>query len=145
MQWIHVLIEWIKGHIPFFYLLGGISLSLTIITIIVVPLFLIYVPRDFFINEEHNRRFGRIPFTMRIILIILKNITGVIIIAAGALMLILPGQGIITILIGVFLVDFPGKKRLLFYILRKPIVLNTINWIRKKNKRKDLIVEEGTG
>jgi hypothetical protein len=57
-------------------------------------------------------------------------------------MLILPGQGIITIFIGLILVDFPGKKRLLFYILRNPLVLSTINWIRKKNRKKDLKISD---
>ena len=65
--------------------------------------------------------------------IIIKNLIGYTLIIGGILMLVLPGQGLFTILIGLMLSNYPGK----FYIERRfiaiPSVLKTINWLRKKS------------
>src|SRR5438270_309056 len=42
--------------------------------------------------------------------LILKNLLGGVLVALGVLMLVLPGQGILTIVIGIILLDFPGKR-----------------------------------
>ena len=47
-------------------------------------------------------------------------------------MLVLPGQGILTILAGIMLLDFPGKHRLLRWIVAHPQVLRTLNWLRRR-------------
>ena len=49
-------------------------------------------------------------------------------------MLVLPGQGVITILIGLTLLDLPGKRHLELYLVRKRPVLGAINWMRRKAK-----------
>tara|TARA_B100001057_G_scaffold120887_3_gene119633 strand:+ start:11978 stop:12196 length:219 start_codon:yes stop_codon:yes gene_type:complete len=63
---------------------------------------------------------------------IVKNIIGYILIVGGILMLVLPGQGLFTILIGLMLSNYPGK----FYIEKRfiaiPSILKMINWLRKK-------------
>ncbi|MBN2533686.1 MAG: hypothetical protein JXB88_12390 [Spirochaetales bacterium] len=137
---INVIFMWFKEHIFILYLMGGISLFLFITTVVIVPLILIHLPPDFLINIKRKKRVEKIHFTIHILLMIIKNLIGIILVAAGVLMLILPGQGIITIFIGLILVDFPGKRKLVFYILSNPIILNTINWIRKKNRKKDLML-----
>jgi hypothetical protein len=65
-------------------------------------------------------------------LTILKNIVGWAFILAGIAMLVLPGQGILTILIGVSLANFPGKYALERRLVRKPAVARTLNRIREK-------------
>ena len=53
-------------------------------------------------------------------------------------MLVLPGQGILTILVGFTLLDFPGKFRLQRWIVTRRGVLESINWVRKKAGREPL-------
>jgi len=50
-------------------------------------------------------------------------------------MLVLPGQGVMTVLIGVALLDFPGKHRLQRWIVGRRGVLDALNWIRRKRGR----------
>ena len=142
---IAVIFEWIKQNIFILYWLGGISLLLFIITAIAVPLFIIHLPSDFLLYKKRKQHFEQVHFTLRILIIIAKNFIGIILVAAGVLMLILPGQGIITILIGLVLIDFPGKNSLILFILSNPIVLNAINWIREKNRKKKLKLSGITG
>jgi len=70
----------------------------------------------------------------------LKNVAGFVLLAAGIAMLVLPGQGILTMLIGISLVDFPGKRQLERKLIGQPAVLNTINKVREKFGRPPLTV-----
>jgi len=53
-------------------------------------------------------------------------------------MLVLPGQGLLTMFISLMLLDFPGKRRLEQSIVRRPIILRSINWLRERHHRPPL-------
>ena len=57
----------------------------------------------------------------------------------GILMLVLPGQGLLTILVGLMLSDYPGKFKLEKRIIKTNLVLKTINWYRTKSNIPPLI------
>ena len=139
------LSEWLNLHIYLFYWLGGISLLLFIITMIAIPIFITNLPSDYLIKERRKDRFEKIHFILRILILIIKNIIGIILIFAGILLLILPGQGILTILMGLLLINFPGKHSLVRVILRNPLVLKGINWIRNKNSKKSMSLSPAKG
>jgi len=61
---------------------------------------------------------------------------------AGIAMLVLPGQGILAILGGIELMDFPGKYRLERWIVSRPAVLRSVNWLRRRMGRPPLVFEE---
>ena len=69
-----------------------------------------------------------------------KNLIGYGLIVAGLLMLFLPGQGILTLVMGLLLVDYPGKFRLERKLVKTPAILNSLNWLRKKAKKPPLIM-----
>lgn len=64
---------------------------------------------------------------------VLRNVLGVVLVLLGIAMLLLPGQGLITLLVGVLLVDFPGKQRLVQRILGRPKVLSVVNKLRARH------------
>jgi hypothetical protein len=53
----------------------------------------------------------------------------------------IPGQGLLTVLIGLMLVDFPGKLRLERWLIGLPRVLQTVNRLRQRYGRPPLILE----
>jgi hypothetical protein len=71
---------------------------------------------------------------------VVKNVVGAIFLFAGFLMLFLPGQGILTMLIGVTMLDFPGKRKLEARMVGQPAVLNTINSMRQKFRKPPLTI-----
>jgi Putative transmembrane protein (PGPGW) len=77
---------------------------------------------------------------LRIVSRVTKNILGVTLVVIGVAMLVLPGQGLLTILAGVFLLEFPGKRRLELHLVRKRPVHLTINWIRARVGRPPLVL-----
>lgn len=72
------------------------------------------------------------------ILWFLKNAVGLVILIAGVVMLLAPGQGLLFIFLGLTLVDFSGKTKLLRKIIRRPGVMKTINRFRKRAGRPPL-------
>lgn len=61
-----------------------------------------------------------------------RNALGVLLIVIGALLSLpgIPGQGVLTMLVGVMLVDFPGRRRLETALVRRPGVLAGLNRVR---------------
>jgi hypothetical protein len=56
----------------------------------------------------------------------------------GIALLVLPGQGLLTILLGITLLDLPGKRHLEIVLLRRPSVSRAVNWLRRKSGRPPL-------
>ncbi|WP_447980744.1 hypothetical protein [Candidatus Nitrospira bockiana] len=54
-------------------------------------------------------------------------------------MLVLPGQGVLAILVGLTLLDFPGKRQLQSRLVRQRKVLESLNGIRRKFHRPPLL------
>jgi hypothetical protein len=71
-------------------------------------------------------------------LLILKNLFGAILVLAGLSMLLLPGQGILTILVGLMFLDFPGKFAMERRLVRQRPVITAINWMRRRANRPPL-------
>lgn len=63
---------------------------------------------------------------------IAKNLVGAVFIVAGIVMLILPGQGILTIVLGLALINFPGKRKVIRRIFTQPRIFKAINGLRRK-------------
>ena len=61
---------------------------------------------------------------------ILKNLVGAILLVMGIAMLVLPGQGVLTILIGLSLLDFPGRRACQHRLLTRPQIFAALNWLR---------------
>jgi hypothetical protein len=137
------LLAWIEEYQTLLQWLGGVSLVMLVATPIIFPLIIIHLPRDYFVRHErepaHQKR--RHP-VLWLVLTVLKNILGVTLILAGIAMLVLPGQGLLTILIGITLANGPGKYTLERWLVRKPTVSRALNRIRRAAKKPDLHIPE---
>ena len=71
---------------------------------------------------------------------IVKNAVGAVFVFAGFLMLFLPGQGVLTMLIGISMLDFPGKRKIEAKLIGQPTVLSVINALRRKRGKSPLIL-----
>jgi hypothetical protein len=71
---------------------------------------------------------------------IARNGTGMVLIVVGVALSIpgVPGQGVLTILVGLFLVDFPRRQQLERALARRPAVLPALNRLRLRFGRAPL-------
>jgi hypothetical protein len=139
MQWIDALFDWAKANEKLLWWLFAGSIGLMIGTAVAVVWTLVKLPRDYF-ADEHRRpleSWSDYP-AVRIVLLVVKNVLGLILALAGLLMLLAPGQGLLTLAVGVMLLDFPGKFRLERWLVRRSGVFRTINWLRRKFGREPI-------
>ena len=135
--------DWIKDNQLIFWWLGSISLLTLVISFVALPIIVSRMRADYFLpDRDEDRSFAHQHPAIRWTGLILKNLLGGILFIAGILMLGLPGQGILTILMGLMLLDFPGKQRLELWLVRLPAVERALNWIRKKNDRPPLEIPD---
>lgn len=113
-------------------------LSLGIVSFVLVKL-----PADYF-SESNERKFlHNSSRWTRIIGLVGKNLLGVILVLIGILLSIpgVPGQGLLTILLGVMLLDFPGKRDLERKIVCRQKVRDAIDRLRQRFGKPPLVLE----
>lgn len=125
----HDLLERISEQESIWAWAVGISLVTFLVSLLAVPIVVIRMEADYF-QRSASEALPRTP--LRLVRRAAKNVIGWILILMGILMLVLPGQGLLTIALGVSLIDFPGKRRLQLRIARMKGVYTPINWIREK-------------
>lgn len=135
--WIQTIVVWVTSHLMEIVILSGITLIGSIVSI---GALVIYLPTDYFTREKHVSVVGN-PI-LRILLRILKNIFGVIALLIGFLMLIGPGQGVLTILVGVILCDFPRKRQVERKLIGRPALLNAANKFRARYNRPPILLND---
>ncbi len=101
--------------------------------LISLPWVVIRIPADYFVcREAPVGRFQSRHPALRIGYLVAKNLLGATLIVAGILMLFLPGQGVLTILLGLWLTDVPGKRALERRLIGSPPVFRAVNALRRR-------------
>jgi hypothetical protein len=70
-----------------------------------------------------------------------KIMLGLGLLLCGIAMLVLPGQGLLTILVGLSLLPFPGKDKLEQNLLARKSIRASLNWIRTKANKEPFIFD----
>jgi hypothetical protein len=132
--------EWVQNHATLVWWLTGASAATFVGTLIVVPWLLIRIPADFFSRPRggEKRKRPRRAAVTRWAIKIGRNLLGVVLVVVGIVMLLAPGQGILTILAGIVFLQFPGKRRFARWIVSRGPVLATINALRRRAGRPPL-------
>ncbi len=120
----------------------GIFLVTFFANLALVSLILVKIPADYF-NESQGKFLAKQSPVIRVLALIGKNIAGVVLVVIGILLSLpgVPGQGVLTILLGVMLLDFPGRRRFERWIVSSPKVLKAVNKLRKRFDKPALILD----
>lgn len=121
----------------------GIFLITFAANLVLVSVILVKIPANYF-QESRNSTFlkGHSP-VVRVMAIIGKNLAGVLLVVLGVLLSLpgVPGQGVLTILLGIMLLDFPGRRRFERWIVSRPKIFNTINKLRNRFNKQPLVLD----
>tara|TARA_Y100001970_G_scaffold31070_1_gene38562 strand:+ start:1719 stop:2144 length:426 start_codon:yes stop_codon:yes gene_type:complete len=134
ISYLDTLYQFITNYKKFIFWLGSISAVIFVFSLLSIKWLVALIPSDYFIKKEDSKFKKKYPFLWFLSLII-KNIFGYSLIIGGIFMLILPGQGVFTIMIGLMLSNYPGKYAIEKKFIAIPSVLKGINWLRKKSNQ----------
>ena len=110
---------------------SGMSLGAVILTLVGVPWVVTRLPADYFSEpRRHSWRESDDEPLFAVFLGLLKNLVGAILVVMGLIMLVTPGQGLLTLLAGMLLMNFPGKYQLERWLVLRPGMLRALNWLR---------------
>lgn len=119
-----------------------IYLSTLVFSVVVCCALVVALPPRYFLDSPGpaNKRHSAAWWCA----VIGKNLLGLAIVALGVLLSLpgIPGQGLLTVAIGVVLIDIPGKHRLVLRIVRRPGIVRRLNRLRAWFGRPPLIVED---
>lgn len=135
------MIEFIKANwLLFFLTLSVIIIVTTLAMLASISMLLISLPSDYFTRKKRVSRIKN-P-VLRLFLLFLKNVCGAILLIVGFIMLFAPGPGVLSLLVGVILCDFPGKRGVERKIIERPLVLSMINRIRARYNRPLIVLDD---
>jgi len=125
-------------------LLGALLFLVTFaISLAIVAFIMVKIPANYF-RKDYSPEFlsGRHP-ALRLLGLLGKNVLGILLVALGIVMSLpgVPGQGILTILLGIMLLDFPGKRSLEHKLVSRPRVFKTINKLRHRFGKPSLVLD----
>ncbi|MBK7706355.1 MAG: hypothetical protein IPN69_00260 [Acidobacteria bacterium] len=134
--WASLTLNKVLLGVGLFLLSLGLSFGAIAIVMIKIPenYFSTHYQRDFLPNSSWLVRWGAV---------IVKNILGVFLILLGIVLSLpgVPGQGVLTILLGLIMLDIPGKRPLEARIISRPAILSAVNALRAKYDKPPLIMD----
>jgi hypothetical protein len=122
------------------WLVAGSLLTLAV-GIFIGPWLVLRLPADYFTyRRRHAARTTRGHPVLALLLTTAKNVIGATLVVFGICLFVLPGQGIITLVAGLLVMNYPGKFRLERWLVQRRGVLPALNWLRRRYGR-DLLIE----
>ncbi len=146
MEWFGEIWEWLTrfwesltwGRIAW-------GLLFSIITIIIsygiIVIGMVKIPADYFSSTYIKTLSADKHYSVRWATFIIKNVIGFLLIIAGIIMIFTPGPGVPTILLGLIMMDIPGKRPLEARLINRPLVLSAVNDLRAKYNKPPLVID----
>ena len=139
---IQTILECLKAHQYLLGWIGVISFLVFSLSLLSLPWLVAMIPEDYFLSQKRKRAILKNEvFGTWIVIFILKNSIGLLLITGGVLMLFLPGQGVLTIIAGLIMTDYPGKFELERRIVSNKKILEKLNWLRNKANQPSLKID----
>jgi len=121
------MLDWMQEHggtvIAF-----GVSLGVCLAGAVGAVILVVFLPPTFLKKLQANGE-ARAAWGWKRVA---RNVAGWGLMAAGAAMMVLPGPGVVALMIGVAMADFPGKKGLLKWLLTRPRITRSMNRLRAR-------------
>lgn len=141
MEWLSEFwasLTWNKILLGVGLFVGSLLLSFLSIGIVMVK-----IPENYFSSHYQQDFLPNSPWLVRWGAVILKNILGIILVIIGIILSLpgVPGQGILTILLGLIMLDIPGKRPIEARIIKRPTILAAVNDLRARYKKPPLVMD----
>jgi hypothetical protein len=140
MNWFERLWEWLSDERTLWWLFAGSALVF-VASPVLAGLVVARLPNDYFVRRQRRTPVWqpKIP-GLRLLVVAGKNLLGALLVVAGMVMLVTPGQGLLSIAVGLMMLNFPGKYRLERWLITRKAVWRSANWLRRRFGKDELQV-----
>jgi hypothetical protein len=120
------------------------SLVTVVAGAVAVPWYFCRIPANHFADQDRpSSPLIGASSPWRLPLMVLKNVAAFLLVLIGVLLLVLPGQGLLTIAAGLLVLDFPGRRRFQRWLVSRRPVLQALNALRRRAHQPPLELERG--
>jgi len=121
--------DWVSAHV---WWVTGLSVVIVAAGLLGAAVAVVRMPSDYFVRRQPSPPGGSANAMIRLLRTLLRNVVGIVLVLVGLILSLplIPGPGLLLVLIGLSLTDFPGKRRLELWIVRTPAVLRPLNRLR---------------
>jgi hypothetical protein len=137
-----LMIVWLMQYQEVFVWIGLISFLTFLFGLLLMPFVIMRLPEDYFLSPQNSDQTSTVLRDSSTLFLVFKNLMGGVLLCLGVVMLFLPGPGLMVALIGLSLVDIPGKRWVLGRILNISGLRSAINGLRGKRGRPPLKFED---
>ena len=138
---VEALLSWLRENGRALQIATGIAALTSLGSLVAVPWMLARIPADYFARvDAPPLPWARAHPLARWVLHSAKNVLGWTLVLVGTALLVLPGQGLMTLFVGFLLIDFPGKRKLELRLVRRKFVQRVVDWIRHRAGRPALVL-----
>lgn len=125
--WETLTIEQILLFVGLFVLSVGFSF-------LVICIVMVKIPANYFSSHYQQDFMPNSPWLVRWGAVFAKNLLGVFLVLLGIVLSLpgVPGQGLLTILLGVIMLDIPGKRPIEARIIKRPTIHAAIDNLRAR-------------
>ena len=143
--------EWLASRLPegwtgWHLMVATVSFAVVsaVASVFIVGAVLARLPADYFVNPAARTRIDRHP-ALKVLFVLGRNLLGYLLIALGIVLSLpgVPGQGLLTVLMGVMLIDIPGKHAAERWLVTRRPVLKAVNMLRARVGQPPLLTEVG--
>jgi len=131
------LADAVEALAPWLGWLGVLSAALFLISALLLPLLVVRLPADHFIETFDDVPPSRSPAAHA-----LRIALGSALVVAGVLMLVLPGQGLLTIIAGLIVLDGPWRRWVERFALKRRSIVRSLDWLRERAHREPFELPE---
>jgi hypothetical protein len=127
------LVRWLEQHQSLGWT-AAVGIGAFVLSVVVGTAVVVWLPEDYFVRGPAAHGFWHSHRALRILLLLAKNLVGGLLFLLGVVLALplVPGPGLLFMLIGIGLLDFPGKRALERRLLRVPRVLSGLNRLRAR-------------
>ncbi|CAA6820072.1 MAG: Unknown protein, partial [uncultured Thiotrichaceae bacterium] len=127
-------LSWLIDYQTLLTWLGISSLLMFVLSLLLLPWFIKKIPADYFQRPPKANTLSDLLTPLNL----MRNTLGGLVLIAGIAMLILPGQGLLTVFAGIAIMHFPGKYQLERWLISRNGILKAVNWLRRKTDTPEL-------
>jgi len=122
---------------------AGIFILSFMLSALAVGIVMVKIPANYFSSQYTQVFLLDKPWIIRWGVVILKNALGILLIIVGIILSLpgIPGQGLLTILLGLIMLDIPGKRPLEARIIKRPAIRSAINNLRARYNKPPLVLD----
>jgi len=108
-----------------------------------IAIVMVKIPANYFSSHYVQDFMPGSPWIIRWGAVVAKNLFGIFLIGLGIILSFpgVPGQGFLTILLGLIMLDIPGKRPLESWFIKRPAVLSAVNNFRARYNKPPLIMD----